>query len=61
VPLDVEGAVAGIELAVQHQPRPRRVAADEPRLVEERRAHGAAVVSDDGIDPWLHPATMDRP
>ena len=59
VALDGEAA-PGVEPAVQDQPRPGRVAIDQPRLLEERDPQGAGVVGDGRLDQRPHPPPPDR-
>ena len=49
------------ELARQHQPRARPVAALQPRLVEERDRHRPRLVGHARLDERLHPAPAHRP
>jgi hypothetical protein len=49
-------AAAAVGLSVQEQPRPRRVALDQPGLVEEARTDRAGAVGDTGLHQRAHPA-----
>ena len=53
-------AVPRLVLTVQDEPRPRRVALHEPRLIEERRLHRPGVVGDGRLDERPHAPPADR-
>ena len=54
-------AAAAVRLAVQQQARPRRVALDQPWLVEEGGAHRPGRVEHAGLDQRAHPPAPDGP
>ncbi len=60
VPLHAE-PVAGLVLAVQHQPGARGVLVRQPRLVEERRLHRSGAVGDGCLHQRPHPPASHRP
>ncbi len=53
-------SVAGLELPVQHQPRPGPVAPRQPRLVEEGDLHDSRPVGHRGLDQRPHAAPAHR-
>jgi len=57
--LDAE-PTSPLELAVQGEPRARRIALFEPWLIEEGRLHHAGFVGHGGLDQRSHAAPPDR-